>query len=205
MLRLAGRTCVVVLLLAGCTQSPPPDERWQATPDKSQPAVAVLSPSPPQQIRPQQVVLEPDRRVDPNEFMLHDDAREPRVYFDPKIELETLRRVAAALTSDDVVELKATVVDGHLHLVGRARTYEGTAELKRGLGELVLAPKGLARVVDRRPGASTVRLELLTGEQSIQDYNVTDVRPLETAVVKAEVVKVAGKAYVAFEMRVDLP
>lgn len=64
---------------------------------------------------------------------------------------------------------------GAVRLAGNAMSHEDVAELMRGLSTIVWTPQGMARVVERKREATTVRVELLTGDGSIREYTVGEV------------------------------
>lgn len=96
-----------------------------------------------------------------------------------------------------------------VRITGNALSHEDVAELMRGLSTVVWTPKGMGRVVERKRDATTVRIELLTGEGSIQDYNVSDVAAffsnidLKSATLVADKTAGAAASRVSFEISLN--
>jgi len=67
-------------------------------------------------------------------------------------------------------------------LMGSAESHEDVSEFMRGLANVVWTPKGIGRVVERKRDARTVRVELLSAEGSIEDFEVKDLSNFFTGV-----------------------
>ena len=65
-------------------------------------------------------------------------------------------------------------------LVGRAASHEDVADFMRGLSTIVWTPKGMGRVVERKRDATQVRVELLSTEGSMEDFQLNEVAPFFT-------------------------
>lgn len=90
-----------------------------------------------------------------------------------------------------------------VRIQGSALSHEDVAELMRGLSTVVWTPKGMGRVVERKRDAPTVRVELLTGEGSILEYNVTEVSAFFSNIDLKSATLVADKAAGAAGNRVN--
>jgi len=66
--------------------------------------------------------------------------------------------------------------------MGSAESHEDVSEFMRGLANVVWTPKGIGRVVERKRDARTVRVELLSAEGSIEDFEVKDLSNFFTGV-----------------------
>lgn len=87
-------------------------------------------------------------------------------------------RLLDALAS--CIPLKAQVTEfiedkGAVKLAGMAESHEDVSDFLRGLNAIVWTPKGLGRVVERKRDATNARVELLTGEGSMEDFGVNDI------------------------------
>lgn len=71
---------------------------------------------------------------------------------------------------------KASIVK----LTGRAASHEDVADFMRGLSTIVWTPKGMGRVVERKRDSPSVRVELLTTEGAMEDFNLNEVAPFFT-------------------------
>ena len=91
----------------------------------------------------------------------------------------------------------------NVKLVGKAMSHEDVAELMRGLATVVWTPKGMGRVVERKREAATVRIELLSGEGSIEDFAVTDVSAFFSNIDLKNATSVNDKTAGASERRID--
>ena len=91
----------------------------------------------------------------------------------------------------------------NVKLVGKAVSHEDVAELMRGLATVVWTPKGMGRVVERKREASTVRIELLSGEGSIEDFAVGEVSAFFSNIDLKNATSVSDKTAGASERRID--
>lgn len=206
-------------LVLGCPSEPPSREKLQAASDKSQPAVAVLSPKQPQQIRPEQLVLKPveqsglseERKVDPKDFFINDGNRGGAkaevdefevnpVIPPPPPPLPTLmQRARAAVGLLPPGVLKKVALDGDdevgIDVTGQAKSEEDVADVMRALSTFVLTPQGPARVVERKREAMTARVELLAPPGDIREYTVAELQPMAVALLAADQAKGGGVAF----------
>jgi type IV pilus assembly protein PilN len=67
-------------------------------------------------------------------------------------------------------------------LQGTAFSHEDVGEFMRGLAQMVWTPKGIGRVVEQKRDARSARVELLDGDGSIEDFNVSEIGAFFTAV-----------------------
>ncbi len=86
---------------------------------------------------------------------------------------------------------------------GKALSHEDVAELMRGLATVVWTPKGMGRVVERKRDATTVRVELLSGEGAIEDFSVSDVNAFFSNIDLKQATSVVDKAAGAAERHID--
>jgi type IV pilus assembly protein PilN len=88
-------------------------------------------------------------------------------------------------------------------LKGKAASHEDVADFMRSLAAMVWTPKGMARVVERKRDAQSVRVELLTTEGAMEDFAVNEVAPFFSSIdlKKAESKSADAKAaVVTFEI-----
>lgn len=63
---------------------------------------------------------------------------------------------------------------GVIKISGLADSHDDVSELMRSLTSLVWTPKGIGRVIERKRESPTARVELLTGEGSMEDLSVNE-------------------------------
>lgn len=87
-------------------------------------------------------------------------------------------------------------------LSGLGESHEDVSEFMRGLANVVWTPKGIGRVVERKRDAKNVRVELLSSEGSIEDFEVKQLSNFFTGVELKESSQQdnKGKASVKFEL-----
>jgi type IV pilus assembly protein PilN len=87
-------------------------------------------------------------------------------------------------------------------VVGTGESHEDVSEFMRGLANVVWTPKGIGRVVERKRDARNVRVELLSAEGSIEDFEVKDLSNFFTGVElkTSEQFDNKGKPNVKFEL-----
>lgn len=71
---------------------------------------------------------------------------------------------------------------GAVKLNGSGDSHEDVSEFMKSLQNVRWTPKGLGRVVEQKREATRARIELLTGEQAIEDFDVRDLAPFFTAI-----------------------
>lgn len=86
---------------------------------------------------------------------------------------------------------------------GKALSHDDVAELMRGLATVVWTPKGMGRVVERKRDSTTVRVELLSGEGSIEDFSTIEVSVFFSNIDLKQATSVADKSTGASERRID--
>jgi type IV pilus assembly protein PilN len=87
-------------------------------------------------------------------------------------------------------------------LSGLGESHEDVSEFMRGLANVVWTPKGIGRVVERKRDAKMVRVELLSSEGSIEDFEVKQLSNFFSGVELKESSQqdLKGKAAVRFEL-----
>ena len=60
-------------------------------------------------------------------------------------------------------------------IAGQAESHEDVSEFLKSLANIVWTPKGMARIVEKKRDATTARVELLTGENAMEDFPLTDI------------------------------
>jgi type IV pilus assembly protein PilN len=88
-------------------------------------------------------------------------------------------------------------------ITGRALSHEDVAEMMRGLSTVVWTPKGMGRVVERKRDATTVRVELYTGEGSIEDFTIAEVSAFFSNIDLKQATSIVDKSAGASERRID--
>ncbi len=201
---------VLLLVVCACKGEPPPVERLQATPDKSQPAVAMVPLADQQQVRPKQVVLQPTaEKALPDDFgMIADPLSRPENgLFEEKVEyadapralLDRVRNGLAVL-HPGLVFKAAPAGDGQtVELTGRAMSHEAVAALMRSLSTRVMTPRGLALVVERSHSATVLRVEVLGPPRAVVEYSVSEIQSLSVELRDAALQK---NGEVSFRMTV---
>ncbi|MBE2253657.1 MAG: PilN domain-containing protein [Myxococcus sp.] len=89
-----------------------------------------------------------------------------------------------------------------VRIVGTGESHEDVSEFMHGLSNIVWTPKGIGRVVERKRDARTVRIELLSAEGSIEDFEAKDLSNFFTGVElkTSEQFDNKGKPNVKFEL-----
>lgn len=87
-------------------------------------------------------------------------------------------------------------------ILGTGESHDDVSEFMRGLANIVWTPKGIGRVVERKRDARNVRVELLSAEGSIEDFEVKDLANFFSGVElkTSEQFDNKGKANVKFEI-----
>ena len=62
-----------------------------------------------------------------------------------------------------------------VRISGRGESLEDVSEFMKGLTNIVWTPKGMGRIVEKKRDASTIRVELLTGDGAMEDFTVDKV------------------------------
>lgn len=70
----------------------------------------------------------------------------------------------------------------NVRITGKALNHDDVAEMMRALQSVVWTPKGIARIVEKKREAVTVRVELLGGDGVIEDFPVAEVKNFFTGV-----------------------
>jgi len=60
-------------------------------------------------------------------------------------------------------------------VTGTAESHEDVSEFMKGLSTIVWTPKGMGRVVEKKRDATQARVELLSGEGSMEDFNLAEI------------------------------
>jgi type IV pilus assembly protein PilN len=93
---------------------------------------------------------------------------------------------------------------GAVKLNGSGDSHEDVSEFMKSLQNVRWTPKGLGRVVEQKREATRARIELLTGEQAIEDFDVRDLAPFFTAIELKSSEQLSdtktGKSTVKFEL-----
>lgn len=71
---------------------------------------------------------------------------------------------------NDFIEANAAV-----KITGHGESHEDVSEFMKSLANIVWTPKGIARVVEKKREASTARVELLTGDGAMEDFQVSEI------------------------------
>lgn len=89
-----------------------------------------------------------------------------------------------------------------VRLLGQAESHDAVAELMRSLSNIVWTPKGMARIIEQKRSAPTVRVELIQQNGAIEDMPVGQVTPFFTGIDlrKAEQTGAARETRVSFEI-----
>jgi type IV pilus assembly protein PilN len=61
-----------------------------------------------------------------------------------------------------------------VNISGRGESLDDVSEFVRGLRDIVWTPKGIGRMVEHKRDAPTARVELLTGDGSMQDFQMAE-------------------------------
>jgi type IV pilus assembly protein PilN len=65
-------------------------------------------------------------------------------------------------------------------ITGSAASHDDVANFMRGLTNVVWTPKGMARMVDQARDAKTSRVELVSGDASVEEFGLAEVKPFFT-------------------------
>ncbi|MDP3234594.1 MAG: PilN domain-containing protein [Myxococcales bacterium] len=89
-----------------------------------------------------------------------------------------------------------------VRVTGTGESHEDVSEFMRSLANVVWTPKGIGRVVERKRDARNVRVELLSAEGAIEDFEVKDLSNFFTGVElkQSEQFDNKGKPNVKFEL-----
>jgi type IV pilus assembly protein PilN len=90
-----------------------------------------------------------------------------------------------------------------VRITGRALSHEDVAEFMRSLATVVWTPKGMGHVVERKRDATTLRIELLTGEGAIEDFVLSDVSAFFTNIDLKNATSVVDAAAGASQRHID--
>jgi type IV pilus assembly protein PilN len=71
---------------------------------------------------------------------------------------------------------------GSVRLSGTGDSYEDVSEFMKGLSNVVWTPKGMGRVVERKRDASKARVELLTSDGAMEDFEIKELENFFTGV-----------------------
>lgn len=86
---------------------------------------------------------------------------------------------------------------------GKALSHEDLAEFMRSLANVVWTNKGMGHIVEKKRDSPTVRVELLTGEGTIEDFTLAEVNAFFTNIDLKSATSVVDKAAGASERHVD--
>jgi type IV pilus assembly protein PilN len=75
-----------------------------------------------------------------------------------------------------------TEQSNNVSLAGGAFSHDDVAEFMRSLGTVVWTPRGIGRIVEQRRDATTSRVELTSGDATVQEFPVADVKRFFTNV-----------------------
>jgi type IV pilus assembly protein PilN len=96
---------------------------------------------------------------------------------------------------------------GAAKINGLGDSHEDVSEFMRSLQNVRWTPKGLGRVVEQKRDATRARIELLSGDQAIEDFDVRELSPFFTAIELKSSEQVSdtktGKSTVRFELNVN--
>lgn len=63
----------------------------------------------------------------------------------------------------------------NVKVTGTAESHEDVSEFMKGLSSIVWTPKGMGRIVEKKRDATQARVELLTGEGSMEDFTLPEI------------------------------
>jgi len=72
--------------------------------------------------------------------------------------------------------------NGAVAVKGQAESHEDVSELMKGLQNIVWTPKGMGRIVEKKRDETNARVELLSGDGSMQEYSLSDLSNFFTGV-----------------------
>jgi type IV pilus assembly protein PilN len=95
---------------------------------------------------------------------------------------------------------------GATKINGTGDSHEDVSEFMKALQNVRWTPKGIGRVVEQKREATRARIELLSGEQTIEDFDVRDLAPFFTGIElkssEQQSDTKTGKSTVKFELNV---
>ncbi|MBL9037507.1 MAG: PilN domain-containing protein [Archangium sp.] len=68
-----------------------------------------------------------------------------------------------------------TEISSAARIAGSGESHEDVSEFMKALSNVVWTPKGMGRVVERKRDATSVRIELLSGEGAMEDFPLSEV------------------------------
>ncbi len=166
-------------------------------------------------VRREEMVAETQRRVDALEKQIGEvnDLKKRKKEVEDKLGiLEKLKKqrngpvkLLDALAS--AIPKKVYISDfdeksGNVKVSGTGDSYEDVSEFMKGLANIVWTPKGMGRVVERKRDATKARVELLTSDGAMQDFETRELANFFTGVElkRTETGETNGKAGVTFEL-----
>ncbi len=166
-------------------------------------------------VRREEMVAETQRRVDNLEKQIGEvnDLKKRKKEVEDKLGiLEKLKKqrngpvkLLDALAS--AIPKKVYISDfdeksGNVKVSGTGDSYEDVSEFMKGLANIVWTPKGMGRVVERKRDATKARVELLTSDGAMQDFETRELANFFTGVElkRTETGETNGKAGVTFEL-----
>jgi type IV pilus assembly protein PilN len=166
-------------------------------------------------VRREEMVAETQRRVDALEKQIGEvnDLKKRKKEVEDKLGiLEKLKKqrngpvkLLDALAS--AIPKKVYISDfdeksGNVKVSGIGDSYEDVSEFMKGLANIVWTPKGMGRVVERKRDATKARVELLTSDGAMQDFETRELSNFFTGVElkRTETGETNGKAGVTFEL-----
>lgn len=98
-----------------------------------------------------------------------------------------------------------TEQDNRVTINGAAKSHDDVAEFMRSLNTIVWTPRGIARIVEQRRGATTARVELLNPEGTLQDFPTAEISAFFTNIElkQATAQGAGGAAGVSFEIQLS--
>lgn len=91
-----------------------------------------------------------------------------------------------------------TEANSAVRIAGEGKSHEDVSEFMKALSSVVWTPKGIARIVERKREATTARVEMLSGDGSMEDFQVSELGYFFTQ-VELRTSEASGKA-VRFEI-----
>ncbi len=91
-----------------------------------------------------------------------------------------------------------TEANSAVRISGEGKSHEDVSEFMKALSSVVWTPKGIARIVERKREATTARVEMLSGDGSMEDFQVSELGYFFTQ-VELRTSEASGKA-VRFEI-----
>lgn len=108
----------------------------------------------------------------------------------------------ATATPEKIFILDFNENASQVKLQGTGASHEEVASFMRSLGLVVWTPKGMGRLVERKPGAKAARVELIGQAGAIEEFGATEVSNFFTGIElrKAEQVGSEASRLVKFEI-----